>query len=130
MDMPTKIFSFRLDEELIAEVDRRFPKRGERTEFVADAVAEKLGLDTPVKAKMPPIAKRAVAPKPEKSPKGADMLRPDAVVLLAALRKKSMTSRQAKAEMGWLGLRYENAERVLLSEGSAAVVNGVVVPTG
>jgi len=57
-------------------------------------------------------------------------LRPDALVLLGAIQKKRMTSRQAEAELGWLGLRYANAEKALILEGLVALQDGVLVAEG
>lgn len=53
-------------------------------------------------------------------------LRPDAVVLLTALRKKRMTSQGAEREMGWMGLRYSRAEGELLSSGLAWLDGGIL----
>lgn len=53
----------------------------------------------------------------------------DAAVVLVALRKRSMSSRDAEKSMAWLGLRYLNAEKLLLSSGAVAVVDGLLTPT-
>lgn len=67
--MPKKIFSFRLDEGLVASVDELCPRRGDRSEFVAAAIREKLGsgkceVSEPVD---PGIAKRSVKEVPKKA---------------------------------------------------------------
>lgn len=51
----------------------------------------------------------------------------DAAVLLEALRKRSMSSREAEKLMGWLGLRYANAEKRLLQDGSVYSDGGILV---
>jgi hypothetical protein len=57
-------------------------------------------------------------------------LRPDALALLEALRKKPMTPRDAEKAMGWLGLRYANAEKALIAEGLVVLQDGVLVAEG
>lgn len=57
-------------------------------------------------------------------------LRPDAVVLLGALRKKPMGSRDAEKAMGWLGLRYSKAEKQLIGLGLVRQENGILVAEG
>ncbi len=65
-------------------------------------------------------------------PRGFDpkCLRPDALVLLGAIQKKRMTSRQAEAELGWLGLRYSNAEKSLIAADLVVLQDGVLVAEG
>ncbi|WP_264753953.1 hypothetical protein [Tritonibacter mobilis] len=41
-----------------------------------------------------------------------------------------MTSRQAEAELGWLGLRYSNAEKSLIAADLVVVQDGVLVAEG
>lgn len=53
----------------------------------------------------------------------------DQKVILSALRAKSRTSRDLEKRLGWLGLRYSNAEKVLLGCGMIAVVGGMMVAT-
>lgn len=53
----------------------------------------------------------------------------DAAAVLAVIRSKPMSSRQVEAAMGWLGLRYSNAEKLLLRSGAVAVVDGHLVAT-
>lgn len=50
----------------------------------------------------------------------------DKADLLALVRSKRLSSRQAKDSLGWLGLRYENAERGLMDDGVIWVSDGVL----
>lgn len=50
----------------------------------------------------------------------------DKVDLMALVRGKRLSSRQAKEALGWPGLRYENAERALLKDGKIWFVDGVI----
>ena len=114
-----------------------------RSEFIRGAVEAALGGDTtsvekpasvPVRKSVPqkknsivPSSdKAAVNPKLAAAPSGRQA---DAAAVLGVIRSKRLTSRQAEAEMGWLGLRYANAEKLLLSSGAAAVVDGHLVAT-
>ncbi|GLO70333.1 hypothetical protein MACH17_18500 [Phaeobacter inhibens] len=78
------------------------------------------------RTKLPPIDHIEEGPSKET---GGD-LRPDAVVLLGALRKKRMSSRDAEEAMGWLGLRYSKAERQLIGLGLVHQENGLLVAEG
>ena len=137
--MPKKIISVRLDEDLISEVDKLCPKRGERSDFISDAISEKLhgALDVceegSGETKSDLVRPGEAIPIPRKGVDGQAVnicdLKPDAVVLLSALRQKRMASREAEKSMGWLGLRYSKAERSLIGAGLVAVVDGVLVPT-
>ena len=51
----------------------------------------------------------------------------DQIVLLALVRKRVLSSRDAEKALGWLGLRYGNAERGLLKAGLIEVRDGVLV---
>jgi hypothetical protein len=53
----------------------------------------------------------------------------DQAVVLDLVRSKHLTSHQASDFLGWLGMRYANAEKALLRAGSIAVVDGALVAT-
>lgn len=53
----------------------------------------------------------------------------DAAAVLEVIRSKPMSSRQVEAAMGWMGLRYANAEKLLMRSGAVAVVDGHLVAT-
>ena len=74
----------------------------------------------PVQAVIDEIAVRPVAPSGRQA---------DAAALLAVIRSKRLSPRRAEAEMGWLGLRYGNAEKLLLSSGAAVLDGGFLVAT-
>ena len=114
-----------------------------RSEFIRDAVEAALGGDTTlvekpasVPARKPsPQKKNSTGPSSDKTEVNPKMAaapsgrQADAVSVLGVIRGKRLTSRQVEAEMGWLGLRYANAEKLLLSSGAAAVVDGHLVAT-
>lgn len=112
-----------------------------RSEFIRYAVDEalKAGSGQRPKADVPAIAERAVKEVPEKRARSkknfdgqavSDGLRPDARVLLSALREKRMTSRDSEKAMGWMGLRYAKAEKQLIQAGLIRVEGGVLVAEG
>ena len=138
--MPTKNYSIRFDPDLMARVDAR-PEG--RSEFIRAAAEAALGVPF-AGAVNGPVAggkkKSFVPPDPDPVQVAIDTAkaRPavarsgrkaDAAELLAVIRSKRLSPRQAEAEMGWLGLRYGNAEKLLLSSGAAVVVDGVLVAT-
>ena len=138
--MPTKNYSIRFDPDLMARVDAR-PEG--RSEFIRAAAEAALGVPF-AGAVNGPVAggkkKSFVPPDPDPVQVAIDTAkaRPavarsgrqaDAAELLAVIRSKRLSPRQAEAEMGWLGLRYGNAEKLLLSSRAAVVVDGVLVAT-
>ena len=125
--MGKKIISVRLDEVLLSAVDELCPKRGDRSDFISDAISEKLrGGD----GDLPLEAEERVGEKPRPGKRetiaGAVGLNPDEAVLREVLLRKRMTSRQAEAETGWFGLRYSKAERALMDLGLVRVEGGVL----
>jgi hypothetical protein len=137
--MPTKNYSIRFDPDLMARFDAR-PEG--RSEFIRAAAEAALGLPFAGALNGPAAGakkKSFVPPDPDPVQAAIDTAkaRPvarsgrqaDAAELLAMIRSKRLSPRQAEAEMGWLGLRYGNAEKLLLSSGAAVVVDGVLVAT-
>ncbi len=61
-------------------------------------------------------------PLPSLSPRDRDK-----ALLLSLIRGKSLTSRSARDAMGLPGLRYDNAEKALLTDGVIAVHDGILV---
>ena len=139
--MARKIFSFRLDEDLVSRIDGTGLKR---SDFVRGAIEAALCgsvVPEPVSAPEPtPAAVAALEPAvvstsvPKKNNSGVssdgfrvDAFRSDSLVLLEALRKKRMTPRDAERAMGWLGLRYSRAEAELLGAGVICLDDGFLV---
>lgn len=139
MKYPEKIL-LKLPEGCLGRIDA---VASNRSEFIRDAVEAALGGDTTLVEKpasiparkavpqkknsiVPPSDKTEVKPKLAAAPSGRQA---DAAAVLGVIRSKRLTSRQVEAEMGWLGLRYANAEKLLLSSGAAAVVDGHLVAT-
>jgi len=133
--MPTKNYSIRFDADLMARVDAITRNR---SEFIREVVLRELvvrGGVMPVGSKK----KSFVPPEPDPvlSAIDAAKARPvapsgrqaDAAALLAVIRSKRLSPRRAEAEMGWLGLRYGNAEKLLLSSGAAVLDGGFLVAT-
>ncbi len=121
-----KIYSIRLDEDLVARVDGLGVNR---SEFIRDAVEAALGAGGDV-PKAALVEKRSA---PKKNPivpavKPLDARREaDVKFLLSEIRRLRLTSRQAEALMGWFGMRYRNAENHLLKSGGVVVVDGLLV---
>lgn len=141
--MAQKIFSFRLDEDLVSRIDALDQRR---SDFVREAILAALdgraaGLlaetdrevvlanADQVRLIKKPVSEKAVRRKKnfDRKPIEKDGLRPDEAVLLEAVRRKRMTSQQADRAMGWLGLRFARAESELLSRGLIRVDGGVLV---
>ena len=144
--MATKIYSIRFDPDLMARVDAC---AAGRSEFIRAAVEAALGAGdalalNPAYADVDPAA---LLPAPAKknslkgsvskgsgvSPVKASGARSgrqdDAAALLSLIGSKRLSPRQAEAETGWLGLRYANAEKLLLSSGAAVRDGGFLVPS-
>ena len=122
--MPTKNYSIRFDPDLMARVDAR-PEG--RSEFIRAAAEAALGVPFAGAVNDPvQVAIDTAKARPAVARSGRQA---DAAELLAVIRSKRLSPRQAEAEMGWLGLRYGNAEKLLLSSGAAVVVDGVLVAT-
>lgn len=110
---------------------------GNRSEFIRDAVEAALvsSSDPVAKVKRPdPVPDRVVVSQKKNSivpPSGKSKpvsgRQADADAVLGVIRGRRLTSRQVEAEMGWQGLRYSNAEKLLLSSGSAVFADGVLV---
>lgn len=112
---------------------------GNRSEFIREAIGVALGVDGPSGSVSDKVPEKVGRPDPVPGVPASGVLvnrkgsvvdpaglRPDAVVLLAALRKKRMTSQGAEREMGWMGLRYSRAEGELLSSGLAWLDGGIL----
>jgi len=137
--MPGKVFSFRLDEGLVSRIDE---VSSDRTGFVREALERALAgasdgsvtsFNRPKRERRPDPAVEAVkAAIPEKvrvpAKKGftTPLREADKAAVLDLIRKKRVSSRQAEQEMGWPGLRYANAEKALLADGTVEVVNGLL----
>lgn len=139
--MATKIYSVRFEPELMDRVDAQDVGR---SEFIRDAVEAALGVSSdpvakintpkviPVRKPAPQKKNSIVPPSDEKSevmtaaPSGRQA---DAAAVLEVVRSKPQSSRQVEAAMGWMGLRYANAEKLLMRSGAVAVVDGHLVAT-
>lgn len=124
--------------------DRIDAVSGNRSEFIRGAVEAALGgayepvkkIDMPASEPVEthtlpvPQKKNSIVPSPKVgkaytkpvSPRAADI-----EALRALIGEKRLTSRQAEQAMGWLGLRYANAEKGLLQSGGVA---GRAIPFG
>ena len=134
--MGTKMFSVRLDEDLIARLEGVGEKRSDFVRAAIEAALGVGGLDAPVAAKSVKKVDMASAPKKnsiavpvEKATSVSGFRVADEEALVALLRKRPLSSRDAERSMAWLGLRYPNAEKALLSSGRVAVVDGLLVVT-
>jgi len=134
MKFPEKIL-LKLPSGTLDRIDAITPNR---SEFIREVVLRELvvrGGVMPVGSKK----KSFVPPEPDPvlSAIDAAKARPvapsgrqaDAAELLAVIRSKRLSPRRAEAEMGWLGLRYSNAEKLLLSSGAAVLDGGFLVAT-
>jgi Arc/MetJ-type ribon-helix-helix transcriptional regulator len=129
------VMQVRFPDGTFARIDEVSSNRSEFIRYAVDK-ALKAGSGQRPKTDVPAIAERAVKEVPAKRVRSekkidgqavSDGLRPDAKVLLEALRGKRMTSRDAEKAMGWMGLRYSKAEGQLLLAGAIRVEGGVLV---
>lgn len=139
--MATTNYSIRFDPELMARVDARAEGRSEFIRSAVEAALDGPALsasESPVKPAPKKNSIKGSVPDPVLSAIDAAKSRPaavrsgrqaDAAALLAVIRSKRLSSRQAEAEMGWLGLRCANAEKLLLSSGAAVLDGGFLVAT-
>lgn len=151
--MALKVYSIRLDEGLMARIDAHDQVR---SDFIRDAITtaldrddvalggsmQKLHIAGPAKPtkiikrgpgdgglKPVPVKKKSDAVPPAVVRPGSEVVSPraqDKADLLALIQSKRLSSRQAKDKLGWLGLRYENAERALMDDGAVWVNAGVL----
>ena len=133
MKFPEKIL-LKLPDGTLGRIDAITPNR---SEFIREVVLRELvvrGGVMPIGAKKKSfvtpdpypvqVAPDAAKARPAAARSGRQS---DAAELLSLIRSKRLSSRQAESEMGWLGLRYSNAENLLINSGAIVLDGGLLV---
>jgi hypothetical protein len=144
-------FLLKLPEGTLGRIDA---VSGNRSDFIRDAIEDSLGgvsekknsIVAPVSVKGPvgsgkpltayrQLIHDASSPavelpdEPQNIPENIPSVSPrerDKELLLSLIRGKSLTSRSARDALGLPGLRYDNAEKALLTDGVIAIYDGIL----
>jgi hypothetical protein len=122
-------FLLKLPEGTLGRIDA---VSGNRSDFIRDAIEDSLGGVCEEKNSIvAPAVELPDEPQniPENIPENIPSVSPrerDKELLLSLIRGKALTSRSARDSLGLPGLRYDNAEKALLTDGVIAIYDGIL----